>query len=105
MRLSNTPATDDGHGSRAQGGRRVLQILVAARMVGPLLVLATGLVAAVERGLVGADDRIVVLNTGSGLKDVASALKAVETAGTTPLHVTPDLAALEAALKTSDPEH
>ncbi len=64
-----------------------------------------GLVAAVERGLVGADDRIVVLNTGSGLKDVASALKAMETAGTTPLHVTPDLAALEAALKTSDPEH
>ena len=47
MRLSNTPATDGGHGSRAQGGRRVLQILVAARMVGPLLVLATGLVAAV----------------------------------------------------------
>jgi threonine synthase len=64
-----------------------------------------GLVAAVERGLVGADDRIVVLNTGSGLKDVASALKAVATAGTVPLLVTPDLAALEAALKTSDPQH
>jgi threonine synthase len=64
-----------------------------------------GLVAAVERGLVGADDRIVVLNTGSGLKDVASALKAVATAGTVPLRVAPDLAALEAALKTSDPQH
>ena len=64
-----------------------------------------GLVAAVERGLVGAGDRIVVLNTGSGLKDVASALKAVATAGTTPLRVAPDLAALEAAMKTSDPQH
>jgi threonine synthase len=64
-----------------------------------------GLVSAVERDLVGSEDRIVVLNTGSGLKDVASALKAVGTAGTTPLRVTPDLAALEAAMKTSDPEH
>jgi threonine synthase len=36
-----------------------------------------GLVKAVEQGSVGSDDRIVVLSTGSGLKDVASAMKAV----------------------------
>ena len=38
-----------------------------------------GLVKAVEQGLVNSDDRIVVLSTGSGLKDVASAMKAVRT--------------------------
>jgi threonine synthase len=36
-----------------------------------------GLIKAVEQGLVSSDDRIVVLSTGSGLKDVASAMKAV----------------------------
>jgi threonine synthase len=36
-----------------------------------------GLVKAVEQGLVSSDDRIVVLSTGSGLKDVASVMKAV----------------------------
>jgi threonine synthase len=50
-----------------------------------------GLVKAVEEGLVGfrnADERVVVLSTGSGLKDVASAMKAVGQ----PLVVSPDLA-------------
>ncbi|HHS96583.1 MAG TPA: threonine synthase [Chloroflexi bacterium] len=36
-----------------------------------------GLVRAVEQGIVGNDDRVVVLATGSGLKDVASVMKAV----------------------------
>ncbi len=36
-----------------------------------------GLFHAVNQGLVQADERIVVLSTGSGLKDVASAMKAV----------------------------
>ena len=36
-----------------------------------------GLIKAVGQGLVNSDDRIVVLSTGSGLKDVASAMKAV----------------------------
>jgi len=36
-----------------------------------------GLVEAVEQGLVAPDERVVVLATGSGLKDVASAMKAV----------------------------
>ena len=64
-----------------------------------------GLVTAADRGLVGSNDRVVVLNTGSGLKDVASAMKAVEGAGTRPLRVAPDLPALAAALRTVHPEH
>ena len=46
-----------------------------------------GLVKAKEQGLVSSSDRVVVLSTGSGLKDVASAMKAVGKART----VTPDL--------------
>ena len=41
-----------------------------------------------------ADDRIVVINTGSGLKDVKSAMTAVEQAGTRSYHVEPNLADL-----------
>jgi threonine synthase len=47
-----------------------------------------GLAKAVETGLVARDERIVVLSTGSGLKDVASAMKA---AGQ-PYTIAPDLA-------------
>jgi threonine synthase len=50
-----------------------------------------GLVKAVEQGMVTAGERIVVLNTGSGLKDVAGAMRGVELAGTHPHHVQPDL--------------
>ncbi|MDX1688364.1 MAG: threonine synthase [Candidatus Promineifilaceae bacterium] len=50
-----------------------------------------GLVKAAEQDLVDADDRIVVLSTGSGLKDVASAMKAVDQVKTKPYHVAPDL--------------
>jgi threonine synthase len=53
-----------------------------------------GLIKAVAQGLVSADERIVVLNTGSGLKDVAGAMKGVELAGTQPYRVAPDLADL-----------
>jgi threonine synthase len=35
-----------------------------------------GLVRAVERGLVGPEEQVVVLATGSGLKDIASVMKA-----------------------------
>ena len=51
-----------------------------------------GLVKAVELGLVSADDRIVVINTGNGLKDVASAMTAVKLVGTEPYNVQPKLA-------------
>jgi len=50
-----------------------------------------GLVKAVEQGLVAGDERIVVLNTGNGLKDVASAMKSVEQVGTRPHRVAPTL--------------
>jgi threonine synthase len=51
----------------------------------------TGLLKAVESGLVAADDRIVILNTGNGLKDVAGAMKSVEMVGTKANRVEPDL--------------
>ncbi len=46
-----------------------------------------GLVEAASQGLVSPEDRVVVLATGSGLKDVASAMKAVGQ----PHTVAPDL--------------
>ena len=57
-----------------------------------------GLVAAADLGLVGRSDRVVVLSTGSGLKDVAAARRAAEGAGARPLEVPADWDALEALL-------
>jgi len=57
-----------------------------------------GLMVAAERGLVGSSDRVVVLSTGSGLKDVASAMRAVTAAGSEPMVIEPTLAALKEAL-------
>jgi threonine synthase len=57
-----------------------------------------GLLEASRLGLVGPGDRVVVLNTGSGLKDVASAREAAEAAGAEPVRVAPTVAALEAVL-------
>ncbi|MGB5057100.1 MAG: threonine synthase [Candidatus Promineifilaceae bacterium] len=59
----------------------------------------TGLLKAVELGLVSADDRIVVLNTGNGLKDVAGAMKSVEMVGTKPNRVEPNLDDLKRVMK------
>ncbi|MDY6877499.1 MAG: threonine synthase [Chloroflexota bacterium] len=53
-----------------------------------------GLVKVVEQGLVAPDDKVVVLSTGSGLKDVASAMKAVGQ----PHTVAPDLEDVKRAL-------
>lgn len=58
-----------------------------------------GLIKAVADGLVKSDDRLVVLNTGNGLKDVAGAMKSVEMVGTTPNLVEPNLAALKKVIK------
>jgi threonine synthase len=55
-----------------------------------------GLVEAVEQGLVNANDRVVVLSTGSGLKDVASVMKAVDEQ---PSVVEPSLAAVKRVLR------
>ena len=57
-----------------------------------------GLIKAVDTGLVTATDEVVVLSTGSGLKDVASAMKAVSAAGTTPMNVDPTLESLKQEL-------
>jgi threonine synthase len=57
-----------------------------------------GLVRAANRNQVSKDERIVVLNTGNGLKDVASAMQAVKDVGTTPIRVEPNLDALEEAV-------
>lgn len=50
-----------------------------------------GLVKAVDQGLVSPDERIVVLNTGNGLKDVASAMKAIEQLGPQPYRIGPNM--------------
>jgi len=57
-----------------------------------------GLVKAVEQGLVSPEDRIVVINIGSGLKDVASAMKAAEMTGAEPYRIKPDLEDVKRAL-------
>ena len=54
-----------------------------------------GLVRASQEGLVKADERVVVLATGSGLKDIATAMKAVGS----PTVVAPDLADVRCAIK------
>jgi len=54
-----------------------------------------GLVKAVDKRLVSADEKIVVLNTGNGLKDVAGAMQAVDLVQTTLFRVSPDLEELK----------
>lgn len=54
-----------------------------------------GLVKAVDQGLVSADERIVVINTGNGLKDIAGAMKSVEMIGTKPYSVEPNMDSLK----------
>ncbi|MCL4265880.1 MAG: threonine synthase [Anaerolineae bacterium] len=58
-----------------------------------------GLVKAAREGLLQPTDRIVVINTGSGLKDVAAAMKAVQGVGVRPYAIQPKLADVEAVLK------
>lgn len=50
-----------------------------------------GLIKAVNNGDVSSAETIVVLNTGNGLKDIASAMKAIENTGSKPYTSTPDL--------------
>lgn len=54
-----------------------------------------GLVKAVGTGAVASDERIVVLSTGSGLKDIPSAMRAVAECGIAPRRVAPDLEAFK----------
>ncbi len=57
-----------------------------------------GLVQAVGEGLIQVHERVVVINTGNGLKDIQSALQAVEQAGARALTIPPDLAAVRQVL-------
>jgi threonine synthase len=78
--------------ARETGGTYVTvsdeEILKAIAALGPLGIFAepagatsyAGLVKAVEQGIVSEEDPIVVLNTGSGLKDVRAAMQAVSAA-------------------------
>jgi threonine synthase len=59
-----------------------------------------GLVKAVNEGLVSPDERIVIINTGNGLKDVASAMKAVDLVGPQPHYITPALDDLKRVIQT-----
>jgi len=54
-----------------------------------------GLVAAADRQMVSGDEKIVVLNTGNGLKDVAGAMRALDLVQTRPVRIQPDFAALQ----------
>jgi threonine synthase len=58
-----------------------------------------GLVKAVNNGLVSPDEKIVVLNTGNGLKDITSAMKSVEQVGTKPYRITPTMSDLQNVVK------
>lgn len=57
-----------------------------------------GLVVAADQGLLTDTDRVVVLATGSGLKDVASVMRAVAAAGTVPIRISPTLEELKEQL-------
>jgi threonine synthase len=50
-----------------------------------------GLVKGIDQSLVAPDERIVVINTGNGLKDVASAMKAVDRVGPPAHRVAPTM--------------
>lgn len=58
-----------------------------------------GVDAARARGLIGSKDRVVVISTGTGLKDVPSAMRAVSRAGVKAHHVSTELESVAAALK------
>lgn len=64
-----------------------------------------GLVRAAAMGLVLNRDRIVLVSTGTGLKDVPAAIQAVEAAGDVAHHVSPRLDAVEAVFGTTTGGH
>jgi threonine synthase len=54
-----------------------------------------GVIKAVELGIINADDQVLAINTGSGLKDVRAAMQAVKE----PTIIEPNLAALKKVLR------
>jgi threonine synthase len=63
-----------------------------------------GIRLAVDAGLVGANEDVVMVVTGSGLKDVGAAMRGAAAVGRSPLRVPPDLDALNEALEKSGAE-
>lgn len=57
-----------------------------------------GLPRALAEGLVAKDERIVILSTGSGLKDIGGAMRGVAAQGGTAHRVAPSLEALQASM-------
>ncbi len=57
-----------------------------------------GLRRGLGEGLVGPDDRVVLISTGSGLKDVAAARRAAEDAGARPIQIAPNEDAMARAV-------
>ena len=57
-----------------------------------------GLQKALKKGMISSDDPVLVLNTGSGLKDVSAAMQAVTPA----VVIEPTLEAVQEALAQSD---
>ena len=62
-----------------------------------------GVEVARETGLVSEDDRVVVLSTGTGLKDVPAAMRAVAETGVRAHHIAPELDSVAAALEETSP--
>ena len=58
-----------------------------------------GLVKAVAEGMVQPDERVVVLNTGNGLKDIKSTMTSVAMAGSKPHHIEPNLEILKQTIQ------
>ncbi len=58
-----------------------------------------GLLAAREEGHVGSGDRVVIISTGTGLKDVPAVRRGVEATGARPLRIAPDIGAVEDAIR------
>ena len=58
-----------------------------------------GLLKALEQQLIDKNERIVVVNTGSGLKDISSAMKSVQKVGPPATSIAPTLEALNQALR------
>lgn len=57
-----------------------------------------GLMKAINDGLVSASDRVVLVNTGNGLKDIQGAMKAVQLVNRQPHRIDPTLDALKEVL-------
>lgn len=58
-----------------------------------------GLERATELGLLDSADRVVVLSTGTGLKDIPAAMRSVSAAGLNPHRISPDIEAVAAELE------